>query len=194
MNSSGRKLTPSDQPRRISLNPVNLRLALWSCIQAEQFYHFGTGAVIGAVVDDQRLLSLLVGQHVHKSDSHRHQTLQKLPSVIPRIFQEFVGNILAECQIRVLNDTPRKIDPTKRQGENGGERRQRFCPRSLQVPLPFCRVPTLKSSRKKNPDPKSFCLLLLLAVLSMVHLSLFFLISLMIFVNPMYRKAKGFSR
>jgi len=94
----------------------------------EQFHHLGARAVIGAVVDDQYLLTLLAGQYVHEPNHHRHQAQQKFPPVIPGIFQELVGGILAELQLRIVDDTPGEINPAKRQGENGGEHRQRFCP------------------------------------------------------------------
>ena len=64
----------------------------------QQFDHLGTGAIIGAVVDDQYLLTLFAGQYVHEPDHHRHQTQQELAPVIFRILEEFVGGILLKSQ------------------------------------------------------------------------------------------------
>ena len=65
---------------------------------SEQLNHLGAGAVIGAVVDDQHLLTLLAGQYVHEPNHHRYQSQQKFPPVIPGILQELVGGILLESQ------------------------------------------------------------------------------------------------
>jgi len=159
----------------------------------KQFNHFGAGSVIGAVVDDQYFLTLLVGQHVH--ESNRHQAQQKLSPVITGILQELVGGILAEIQLRIIDDAPGKVDPTKRQGEYGGEHRKRFCPSQLADTAATQQGANLEIfQERRKPVLQSLCLLLLLVVLGMVHLSFFSLISLGIFANPMYQKAKGFSR
>jgi hypothetical protein len=177
------------------LKPLQAPVGVVVVYPSEQFNHFGAGPVIGAVVNDQHLLTLLAGQYVHESDHHRHQAQQKFPPVIPGILQELVGGILAELQLRIVDDAPGEVDPAKRQGENGGEHRQRFCPSQLADTAASQQGANLEIFQKgRNPVLQSFCLLLLLVVLGMVHLSLFFLISLGIFANPMYRKVKGFSR
>ena len=84
----------------------------------------GAGPVIGAVIDDQHLLALLAGQHVH-------QAQQKRPPVIPGILQELVGAIFLESQFPVTHDATGKVDSAKRQGENGGKHCQRLCPSQL---------------------------------------------------------------
>ena len=76
---------------------------------------------IGAVVVAQYPLTLLVSQYVHESNHHRHQAQQKLPSVIPGILQDLAGAVLLESHLRIVDDAPGKVYPTKRQGEDGGE-------------------------------------------------------------------------
>jgi len=90
---------------------------------------------------------------------------------------------------------PVKIDSGKRQREDGGEQHQRFYPSQLADAAAVQQCSDLEIIQKgKNPAMQSFGLLLFLAVLGTVHLSLFFLILLRILANPMYQKAKGFSR
>ena len=161
----------------------------------EQLNFLGAGPVIGAVIDDQHLLPLLIGQHVHEPNHHRHQAQQKCSPVVPGILQELVGGVLLESQFPVLDNAPGKVEPAKRQGKDGGEHRQGLCSPQFADAAAAQQGADLEIVQKgRNPVMQSFCLLLLLVVLSMVHLSLFFLISLGIFANPMYQKAKGFSR
>ena len=161
----------------------------------QQLNHLGAGPVIGTVVDDQHLLALFAGQHIHEADHHRHQAKQELPPVIPGILQELVGGILLESQFRIVDDAPEEVESAKRQGEDGGEYRQRLCPSQLADPAVAQQGADLTIFQEgRNPAMQSFCLLLLLVVLGMIHSSLFFLILLKILANPMYQKAKGFSR
>ena len=141
----------------------------------QQFNNFGAGPVIGAVVDDQYLLTLFAGQYVHESNHHRHQAQQKLPPVITGILQVLVGAVLLEPQLRIVDDAPGKVDPTKRQGEDGGEHSQGFCSSQFAETAASQQSADLEIVQKgRNPVMQSFSLLLLLVVLSMVHLSLFF--------------------
>jgi len=96
-----------------------------------------------------------------------------------------------KAQPRIVDDTPEKIDSTKRQGEDGGEHSQGFCPSQLADTTAIQQGSDLEIFQKGgNPVMQSFCLLLLLIGLSRVRLSLFFLILLGILPNPNISESK----
>ena len=90
---------------------------------SQEFNHFGARTVIGAVVKNQNLLALFIGQHIEETDNNQAQ--HELPPVILRVFEEIIGGILFEPQFRIFDDAPGKIDSTKRWDEDNGEQRKR---------------------------------------------------------------------
>jgi PAS domain S-box-containing protein len=123
-----------------------------------------------------------------------NETVEGMLSMLRRLIGEdkLVGTVLLESQLPVLDNAPGKVVPAKGQDKNSGEHRQGFCSSQLADAAVAQQGADLEIFKEgRNPVMQSFCLLLLLVVLGIVHLSLFFLILLMIFANPMFLEAKG---
>jgi len=144
---------------------------------------------------NQNLLGLFLGQHLEETDYHRDQAQHEFPPVTPRVLEEIISGIFLESKFPVSDNTPGKVNSTKKQGKDDGEQRKQFYSSQLADAAGVDQRPDLTTLHKrKNPVKQSFCLLLLLIQSGNIHLSLSLLISLGIIADPMYHKAKGFSR
>ena len=83
----------------------------------EQFHPFGSGPVIGAVVDDQNGLSVVIGQGIENGKQTNTYTKEQLPPVKAGTSEYLVGCVLTKCVISLMTMPRKKFFPV-----NGSEK------------------------------------------------------------------------
>ena len=79
----------------------------------EQFHPFGSGAVIGAVVDDQNGLSVVIGQGIENGKQTNTHTKEQLPPVKAGTSEYLVGCVLTKCVILTDDNAAKEVLPGK---------------------------------------------------------------------------------
>jgi hypothetical protein len=161
----------------------------------KQLHYLGPGAIIGVIIKDQDLLPAFIGQQVKEPDDYRHQGHHEFAPVMPWIFEELVGRVLAKSQAGVVHSALGEVDATKGQRENDCEQGgHRHTPHLLDAVSMEQGTYLEITHEGRYPALQFVCFLLLPVLFGIVHASLSFLILLSFLQIPMCQKAKGFSR
>ena len=143
---------------------------------AKQFNLFGSGAIVGAVVDDQHRFSLLTRKAVEYGKQPCGQYQHQFAPIVGRCFHYLVGGILAESEFVVDGDATEEISTDERQREN------RLYQRANAVTVAFTNAASVKKGADTELGKKLVNLTLNANVglslggnFAMVHLSPFLL-------------------